>query len=550
LSVQIEYNAAIPMRDGTRLSAIVCRPDGEGKFPCALTRSCYTKWTHPLADRIRHWTLRGYALVIQDVRGRGDSDGHFYPLVNERLDGLDTLDWVAVQPWSDGRIVMFGGSYSGWTQLYVAGDNHPALVAVAPIATPPDPDRSFPLQHGIPVPSAAAWLASLDGRTNQDLSTCDVSGAYKTLPIIDFDRHIGRHLQVWRDWIENAPGTAYWRQQSYQEDLLKSRIPMLHISGWYDDCLIGALENFTAMTRHAHDPEARLAQRMIIGPWAHGGIGQRRISDFDYGSEAEVDVLDLQCRWFNSRLKGIHDSSPPVKLFVMGPNKWIAESEWPLRGTNYVRYYLHSHGHANGRMGDGILSTTAPRSDELTDSFRYDPAKPFPYCSDFSWRQIGGPDDFSEVELRDDVLVYTSPEFSEPMFICGPLQVRLFAASSARDTDWTAKVLDVYPDGRAIRLGDGIIRARFRNGANKESFLTPGIVEEYAIDCWATCVELQVSHRLRVEISSSAFGKVDVNLNGGGLIGREAVAVIAQQTIYHDDKRPSYLILPIAKRRP
>jgi len=542
----IDYNVSMPMRDGVRLSALVCRPSREGPFPCILSRTCYTKWNALLAQRLQFWSSHGYALVVQDVRGRGDSHGVFYPLIHERQDGLDTLDWIAAQPWSDGRVVMFGGSYGGWTQLYAAGTNHPALVGVVPTVTPPDPDRSFPRHHGIPVPSAAAWLASLDGHTNQDLSTCDLPGAYTKRPIIKFDQHIGRHLGAWRDWIENPPGNSYWRSQRYQSDLLTSRVPMLHVSGWYDDCLSGATENFTAITHRASAPGAVIGQRMIIGPWTHGSIGQRHIGEFDYGEHAEIDLLEMHRRFFETLLGGEPDVTPPVRLFVMGRNEWIFEHEWPLARTAYLPYYLHSAGNANSRAGDGVLSTISP-GEEPPDHFRYDPDDPVPYCVNFDWRQVGGPDDFSQIELRKDVLVYTGPALEESLLICGPLQVRLFAASSARDTDWTAKVLDVYPDGRAIRLNDGVVRARYRHGDDLEAFLTPGTVEEYLIDCWSTCIELPAQHRLRIEISSSAFGKVDVNLNGGGKIGREVHPVIAEQTVYHDRRRPSQLIVPVVK---
>ena len=542
--MRIDYNVPVNMRDGTRLSAAVCRPDGTGAYPCVLWRSCYTKWIVPIADRARFWTSHGYALVIQDVRGRGDSDGRFYPLVHEREDGQDTLDWLAGQPWCNGQIVMTGGSYGGWTQLYVASENHPALTAVAPMVTPPDPDRSFPQQCGLISPAAATWMASLDGRTNQSLDTVDVAGAFAAQPAIDLDRRMGRHLEPWRDWVTNPPGSAYWRRQAYQADLLGSRVPMLHISGWYDDCLAGATENYTAMSTRAADPEARAGQRLIIGPWMHGTIGQRMLAGVDQGAEAEVDMLDLQRQWFDARRQDLPDTSAPVRLFVMGRNAWIEEREWPLARTRYVPFYLHSTGRANSREGDGSLSTEPP-AEEAADRFIYDPDDPVPYATSLDWRQVGGPDDFAEIELRHDMLVYTGPVLTEPLLVCGPLEVRLFAASSARDTDWTAKILDVHPDGRAIRLNDGAVRARFRRGADCEAFLESGAIEEYRIDCWSTCIELQPGHRLRVEIASSAFGKFDVNLNGAGPLGRETIPVIAEQTIFHDRLRPSHLLLPV-----
>jgi putative CocE/NonD family hydrolase len=230
----------------------------------------------------------------------------------------------------------------------------------------------------------------------------------------------------------------------------------------------------------------------------------------------------------------------------MGRNAWIREEEWPIARTEYVTYYLHSAGRANTRHGDGTLSTSPPE-DEWADGFRYDPNDPVPYSASLDWKQVGGPDDCQSLELRDDVLVYTGPQLEEPLLICGPLRVKLFASTSARDTDWTAKILDVHPDGRAIRLNDGAVRARFRRGHDREVFVDPDAIEEYHIDCWATCIELPPGHRLRLEISSSVFGKYDVNLNGGGPVGQEHEPVIAHQGIYHDAARPSCLLLPVLR---
>ena len=532
------------MRDGIVLSTDVYLPDGSGRSPTVLIRTCYTKTNVPYTDRAAYWTSHGFVFVVQDVRGRGDSDGIFYPLVDETLDGADTLDWIVDQSWSDGRVVMIGGSYLGWTQLYAACALHPALVAVVPAVTPPDPNRHFPTSHGLISPAAGAWLAMLDGHTNQDLDINEIRGAYAVRPIIDFDRHLGRNLKPWRDWVEHGPGDIYWQKQAYQEKLLKSSIPMLHITGWYDDCLVGATENFVNMTRRAHNPEARERQRLIIGPWGHPTIGQRSLAEIDFGPEAEVDVSLLQRTWFDAVLSREGDSSSPVRVFVMGRNAWMEEQEWPIARTVYTPLYLYSAGKANGRLGDGQLSLTLP-GDQPPDRFRYDPANPIPYDEKFNTSQVGGPDDFATIELREDILVYTGPVLEEPLLICGPITVRLFAASSALDTDWTAKILDVYPDGRAIRLNDGAVRARFRRGMEHEELLTPGKAEEYLIDCWSTCIELAPGHRLRLEIASSAYGKYDVNLNGGGAVGRETGPVIAEQTVFHDRARPSHILVPV-----
>jgi uncharacterized protein len=303
------------------------------------------------------------------------------------------------------------------------------------------------------------------------------------------------------------------------------------------------------MTSDACKSAARDRQRMIIGPWMHGAIGQRRIGEFDFGPEAEINLPELQRQWFDAVLRGKPNDTAPVRVFVMGRNVWVDDTQWPLSGTRYVPFYLHSGGSANGRLGDGALSPASPGA-EPVDKFRFDPDRPVPYATDFNWKQVGGPDDFSEIELRDDILVYTTEALVEPLFVCGPLRVELFAASSALDTDWTAKILNVYPDGRAIRLNDGAVRARFRSVTGHEELITPGKAERYSIDCWATCIELAPGHRLRLEISSSAFGKFDVNLNGGGRTGTETEPVVAHQVIYHDVQRPSHLLLPVARGLP
>jgi putative CocE/NonD family hydrolase len=547
MSAIVDHHVQIAMRDGILLSADIYRPSS-GTSTTVLLRSCYTKAAKTLGsnrERGAFWTASGYAYVVQDVRGRGDSDGRFYPLVYEGDDGSDTIDWIASQPWSDGRVVMIGGSYPGWTQVYAACSHNRHLVALVPMVTPPDPDRSFPMSHGMIMPAAAAWMATLDGHINQDLSALDLGRAFAARPMIDFDIAIGRHLKPWRDWVSHAVRDDYWERQAYQTRLRHCSQPMLHVSGWYDDCLIGALENFAALSERKFEGESP-AQRLLIGPWLHTTVGLRRSGDIDYGEAAEIDLNQLQRKWFDACVKGEVLEQHPVRLFVMGRNAWIDEKEWPIARTEYVSYYLHSRGRANTSNGDGALSTSLAH-EEPADQFRFDPTNPVPYSTSLDFSQVGGPDDCANIELRDDVLVYTGPVVREPLLICGPLRVKLFASTSARDTDWTAKILDVHPDGTAIRLNDGAVRARFRKGHDRELFLSPGAIEEYDIDCWATCIELQRGHRLRLEISSSAFGKYDVNLNGGGPVGQESEAIIARQTIYHDAVHPSRVIVPVLR---
>ena len=540
----IERHVQAAMRDGVVLSADVYRPDSGDRFPTVLVRTCYTKAVGPFAERSIFWTKKGYAYVVQDVRGRGDSDGRFVPLAHEIEDGSDSIDWIVSQPWSDGHVVMTGGSYLGWTQLYAACSGNRHLAALIPMAAPADPDRGFPLSHGMIIPAGACWLATLDGHINQVLTPSEMEISTNHKPLIEFDRVIGRRLAPWRDWVNNVLVSEFWERLSFQQRLLRSSHPMLHVSGWYDDCLNGALENFSALSSRRSGSHG--AQRLLIGPWLHATIGQRINGGIDFGEEAQVDIEDLQDSWFRECLEKREKGSSSVQVFVMGRNLWIQEESWPIPGTEYIPYYLHSAGHANSALGDGSLSTLQPGI-EPHDAYQYDPSNPIPYSANFDWKQLGGPDDYRDLEHREDMLVYTSEPLESPLLICGPLTVRLFAATTAIDTDWMARILDVHPDGRAIRLNDGAVRARFRKGRHTQVFLVPGSVEEYSIDCWATCIELPVGHRLRLEISSSAQGRYDLNLNSGEPVGKQLTPKIANQTIYHNHVYPSHLVLPILR---
>ncbi|QIB66512.1 CocE/NonD family hydrolase [Kineobactrum salinum] len=345
--VEVAFNIRVPMRDGVELSTDVYQPAAPGRYPVIVARTPYNK--SPAWDRRgRWWAQRGYVFAVQDVRGRGDSDGKFYPLVNEAADGIDTYDWAANQTWSSGEVAGFGGSYGAWTQLYPAAKGRRSLTAMLLMAVPPDPDRAFPYSSGgAAIPATAAWLASLDGRMYQSLDNIDLEAAYSGRPLIDMDLRLGRKMPVWRDWIAAGPSRAYWANLSYQAALLNSVTPGLWITGWYDDVLVGATENFTAMTSEARDSQARTRHWLVIGPWGHAINADRKLGDIDFGPDAVIDLDDLQRRWFDYWLKGADNGfnkEPRVKLFVMGSNQWISENEWPIARTRYVPYYLRSEG--------------------------------------------------------------------------------------------------------------------------------------------------------------------------------------------------------------
>ena len=547
LPVKMEFDVRIPMKDGVTLSADVYRPDTAGRFPVILIRTPYDNATAGYIRRGRWWASRGYALVVQDVRGRGDSDGQFYPLVHEASDGDETITWAANQPWSSGKVGTTGASYLGWVQGYLAGARNPHLAAMVMIVTPPDPDRSWPVSFGSYAITTISWLASLGGHTQQNLSELDLAKAYGYRPYREMDTQVGRSIPVWHDWWDHPRRDDYWKAQAYQEKLLGSESPILHVSGWYDDVMIGTMENWTNLTTRATHPEERGRQWLVMGPWPHAVNTTTHLGDIDFGSQALIDLDGLQLRWFDHWLKDVDngiEKDPRARIFFMGENAWHDEIEWPVARTRYVPYYLHSGGKANSGIGDGTLSI-APPVDEIADHFRYDPQNPVPFLGADTYAQAGGPDDYRPVERRDDVLVYSSPVLTQSLKVCGPIKARLHAASSAKDTDWTVMVLDVHPGGYAQRLNDGIVRARFRKGWDREEWLTPGKAEPYDIDVWATCQTILPGHRLRVDISSSANPKWDPNTNTGGPLGRETTGVTADQTIYHDQSHPSQIIIPI-----
>lgn len=545
--IDVQFNVRIPMRDGIELSADIYRPKEPGRYPAIVTRTPYLKRGNH-ETRGRYWAGQGYIYLVQDVRGRGDSDGTFYPIVNESDDGVDTYNWVARQPWSTGKVGSLGGSYNGWTQLYPAAAGNTALAAMIPMVTPPDPDRNFPVQFGVPVTPSAAWLAGLDGRTNQDISAVDLRAAYEGRPLIDMDLRMGRVLPAWRDWLQHPIRDDYWKSIAYQDKLLSSEIPALHISGWYDDVLVGTLENFENMTKRALSKDARRRHWLVIGPWGHAVNASRTLGTIDFGPDAIIDLETLQRRWFDHWLRGIDngfENERRVRVFVMGRNTWIEEDAWPIARTKPKKYFLESKTGANSLYGDGTLSTKAPEAKSAFDTYRFDPSDPVPFITELDSKQGGGPDDYTEVEKRRDVLVYTTPVLSVPLTVCGPIQATIYASSSAADTDWTAKLLDVHPDGFAQRLTDGIVRARFRRGANGEHMLVPGEIEKYTIDLWATCTEFRKGHRIRLEVASSAAGKYAVNLNTAGDQSTQMSGIIAEQRIYHGSAQPSHLLLPI-----
>jgi putative CocE/NonD family hydrolase len=413
------------------------------------------------------------------------------------------------------------------------------------VVTPSDPFVEWPT--GVPIPMDIGWFHFTSGHVRQSMIAVDWSDVYWHLPLYTMDERIGRIIPSYREEFDHPQLDEFWEPLRYQNKFDQIDLPVLHISGWYDDEQIGTPLNFIGMTTRAKTAKARRSQKMLMGPWPHKVNSTSKLADVEFGPDAVIDLDGYQRRWFDYWLKGIDNGimdEPPVRIFVMGTNEWRDENEWPLARVMMTEYYIHSGGRANSLFGDGTLSIDPPE-DEPFDSYRYDPADPVPFITDPEFSQIGSADDYRPIERRDDVLVYTTEELTEDTEICGPISVKLYAASSAKDTDFTAKLIDVWPTGYAQRLCDGMVRARFRGGMEKQSLIEPGKVYAYTIDCWNTCQVFKKGHLIRLEISSSAFPKYDRNLNTGETLGKTTTMKVAEQKIYHNTSYPSHITLPV-----
>ena len=563
----------VTMRDGVRLSADIYTPDAAQKWPAILNILPYNRGI--VREDARWYAKRGYVVVVVDSRGTYNSEGSFDPFdPKHKTDGYDLVEWIAHQPWSSGKVGMMGASYGGWTQWWTASTAPPHLVAIAPEGAPPDGFENVPYQNGALVGWIQDWAAMMSGRTLQLTGDGRYGGwgehrlrDYEHTPYIDINPHRGLESAPWLpQWYQQNKSTdPYWTAIAYQGEAHYSKmtVPSLAFTGWFDVDYPGSPMNYTGMKKFGATPEAR-HPKLIIGPWTHVNY-KREISGVDFGPEAAFDTHGYIVRWFDHFLKGVNngvETDPPVYVFVMGENRWHAEQDWPLPQAVPTKYYLASGGHANSLNGDGVLTTVAPRK-QAVDRYVYDPKTPTldPY-NGFAG-STGGIDaalDTRNSASGNDVLVYQTPPLASPVEVTGPIEATLYAATSARDTDWMIRLVDVQPDGRPLLLTEGVIRARNRDPAHEGRFnaaqlssIEPNHVYPYTIDFWRGTGNLfQQGHRIRIEISSSWFPYHLPNLNTGAdnlALVSMTDAVVARQTIYHGSKYPSNVVLPIVPVR-
>ena len=555
-SVAVEADVGAEMRDGTVLRADVYRPDAPGTYPVLLQRTPYSKDGENCVEQGHRLAERGYVVVQQDVRGRYRSDGEFQPGFfsadhRDSEDGYDTVEWAAGLPWSTGKVGTFGGSYCGWTQWELAHTRPPHLAAMIPSAIAAnllDREMSGVLRLGRVLwwsvntlaPDVRRRLGDESGPTTTDEAERlylerDRNKWLWHLPLAEIPDEalsgVGRH---WRRWLADHASDHFGFLERHGD----VGVPALTTTGWYDQ-QIGAIRNFTGMRANGMTEEAKSGQRLIVGPWSHTtDFSSSQVGELDFGPETVRDFYQMADDWFGHWLKGEStgvEEWPPVQLFVMGANRWRAEEDWPLARAEYTDYYLH---------GGGGLSPSAP-PDGPPDSYDYDPRDPVMTLYSPPGQQE--PQDQRALDGRRDILVYETDPVEEPIEVTGPVTVHIWAASSARDTDFVVKLMDVWPDGFVQELCYGIVRARYRESFASPSLIEPGRTYEYTIQANPTSNLFRRGHRIRLDVSSSDFPNFDRNHNTGGDDYSESTLVTARQTIYHDRERPSRVVLPVIR---
>ena len=565
IEIVVQHDVPMKTRDGVVLYADVYRPKSPDKFPVILMRTPYDKSVTWAVSPVFQMVPRGYVVVIQDVRGRYTSEGEWYPFKHEQADGYDTVEWAAALPNSNGKVGMIGASYVGATQMLAAIAQPPHLAAIAPDVTGSNYHENWTYQGGaFEQWFDQNWTSQLAQNTLQRLITQNTNALVgaPTIPLANYpvfnfgqlpaDAQLTATIApYYLDWLAHPDYDDYWKQWSIEENFSKIAVPMLQVGGWYDIFSAGTLRNYMGAKAHGSTDAARTQQHLLIQIGGHAGFG-RRIGDVDFGPHAlENGYTSVILDWYDFLLKGMQNqfaTEKPVKLFVMGVNEYRQQDDWSPPQAQATKYFFHSAGKANSLRGDGSLSTSAPKS-EPADNYVYNPANAAPtmggpLCCDAEHMEPG-PRDQRSVENRDDVLVYSTGPLSQDLEVTGPVTADLFVKSTAVDTDFTAKLVDVAPDGFAKNLTEGILRMRYRASPEHGTLMNPGQIYEITLDLWATSNVFLRGHSLRVEISSSNFPRFDRNFNTGEDIKVAHTLVSANNTILHDAQHPSALVLPV-----
>jgi len=560
--IRIERHREIIMRDGVKLYADIYLPEAPGRYPTLVVRTPYGVQRDGMHQTMVKYAQHGYAVVLQDVRGRFESDGKWEPFRDEAKDGFDTIEWAAAQSFSNGKVGTQGGSYLGHNQWQAATQNPPHLVAAFPVLASTNIYANWITMGGaFRLSFNYGWgVVRMPNRIMlpQHWHTeafmpeeLKYENILMHLPLKDGDlQSAGYATQHYRDWLKHESYDSYWKAISDEERFDKIQVPIHTLGGWFDIFLMGTINGYTGMKNKGGSAPARAGARMIIGPWGHGS--SQSYGDVDFTPVAHIDQFETELRFFDYHLKGIKnglEKEKPVQLFYMGVNKWRGETDWPVPGTRYQKFYIDSKAGANAVRGDGKISLSKPAKPG-TDTYRYDPNNPIKTLGGNNCcgtPTVAGPRDQRPLEQKEDVLVYTSDFLDSALTIAGPVKMKLYAATDGPDTDWMIKLVDVFPNDFAMPISEGILRARFREGLDRMKLLKPGEVYAYDIELTGTANVFLPGHRIRIDITSSNFPQFDRNPNTGAPLGENAIVRVAQQTIYHGGDRESHIILPVVE---
>lgn len=550
-----QKTAKIPMRDGIKLATDLYFPEkGDGLFPVILMRTPYNKVM--LKDYGVYFSRFGFVYAIQDVRGRFESQGDWEPFINEGEDGYDSIEWLAAQDWSTGKIGMYGGSYSGSVQYAAAILKPPHLVTLIPNITSAMPFDNMPYEGGVLVMGGdIRWVDIVENsktavdmqKKAKEIFTKDWNSLLSFLPVFELDKKIlGKETPYWRRWVKHNTDDSYWKKVNYLKELKELDIPVFLQSGWFDPGNRGTKLAYSNLKQSKNK-----YIKMIMGPWEHTDQSSRYLYGQDLGEAADIGLIDLYIKWFDYWLKGMDNgiiNDPLVQVFNFGPNNWLKADTYPLPDTSFTKYYISSEKGANTSRGDGKLQIQKSASTREYDTYTYDPGDPSPCFIDFlKKRALESYNNL--VDTREDILVYETAPFDLPLTIAGPISAVLYASSSAKDTDWCVTLYVVSEDGEISPMGMtwGVLRARFRNSMAAPEFLEKDKVYEFTIDLSHTGNTFSKGESIRMEISSASFPEYSRNLNTGGHNEMETEYVSAVQRIYHTDKYPSHLLLPVIK---
>lgn len=541
----VRYDVRIPVDDGVELSADIYRPRTTDPVPTVFSLTPYNNNSDRSMTSASSWVSRGYALVTVDVRGRYDSEGDFEPFRNDGRDGDGVLSWIAERDWSNGRVATFGGSYLGGVQWLMAKQDNPAHAAILSYVAPADGFFDLVRYNGVPkIDLIYTWAMGMDGRVNQSRNGWDWSGAMRELPLDSLDRVVGRNVAYWQRWMQEDSLSEYWFRMHVSGSYENFDVPSFNVTGWWDGQIRGVVTHYRNAVRTGDASDHTL----IIGPWEHGVNSRRRLGERDYGPQAVIPLDSVRNAWVDHRLLGAAAPElPRVAYFVPVRNEWRTADAWPIPETEFTEFFLDSDGAANTLLGDGRLEREGPGTG--TDSYEYDPQNPVPTVSSRTAGARGGiahgSVDNRAVETREDVLVYTSPPLEEGVTLAGPISATIHMSTDVPDTDVTVKLLDVYPDGRALNISHGIARARYLESYRHPRPLETGSVYPMEVELYPAANFFAEGHRIRVEVSSSNFPNFGRNLNIESSPNTSSRSQVANTTIHHSTEYPSHIRLPL-----